>query len=112
MRLAAGTVAVAAVLTSLVLLIGSNVLASWLSHQQPEAFALSLRWMAFCVPMAAVANLATAGTQGLGTMKVFSLVDQMLMPVLQLVLVTAILLVGPAWGAPTAWAAAYLPVAA
>lgn len=111
MRLAAGPVAVVAVLTSLVVLLGADVLASWLSPERPDAFALSLRWMALFVPVAAVANLATAGTQGLGTMKVFALVDQILMPVLQLVLVTAILLVGPAWGAPTAWAAAYLPVA-
>lgn len=111
MRIAARPVAVVAVATSLILLAGADVLATWLSPERADTFATSLRLMALLVPMAAVANLATAGAQGLGTMKVFALVDQMLMPLLQLVLVAAVLLIGPPAGASTAWAAAYLPAA-
>lgn len=109
MRMAARPVVVVAVLTSLVLLLGAELLASWLSPERADTFALSLRLMALLVPLASLANLATAASQGLGTMKVFALVDQMFLPGAQLVLVTIALMAGAGWVAPMAWASAYVP---
>lgn len=111
LRLAVGPVAVVAIAMSILLLLGAEALATWLSPENAQSFAQNLRLMAVLVPLAAVANLATAGTQGLGTMKVFSIVDQMLLPLTQLVLVTVVLVSGRAWLTPTGWALAYVPTA-
>lgn len=111
LRIAARPVAVVALVTSLLLLIGADALAVWLSPEHAGHFAQNLRLMALLVPAAAIANLATAATQGLGTMKVFSIVDQMLLPTAQLLLVAVLLLGWSGWMAPTLWAAAYLPAA-
>ena len=111
LRMASGPVLAVAIVTSGALFLGAERLALWLGPEHAEAFAMNLRLMAVAVPFAAALNLATAAAQGLGTMKVFALVDQMLMPVLQLGLVATMLLVGFTEGGPSAWAAAYVPVA-
>lgn len=76
------------------------------------AFADYMRVMAAFVPCAAILNLATSGTRGLGTMRPTAVLDNMARPVLQLVLVGVLLaLIGPetiSW----AWSFAYLPTAA
>lgn len=111
LRVAAAPVLSVALLTSAALFFGADRLALWLAPEQVEGFALNLRLMALAVPCAAVANLSAAAAQGLGTMKVFALVDQMLMPALQVGLVATTLLIGWTEGGPSAWAAAYLPAA-
>lgn len=109
MTMAARPVVLVAVATSLVLLLGAEMLAGWISPEYANSVAQNLRLMAFIVPLAAIVNLAVGGTQGLGTMKVFSIVDQMMLPMMQLVLVAVALLAGSGSLTPTSWALAYVP---
>lgn len=112
MRMATAPVMGVALLTAIALVVWAAQLGQWLSPGEPEAFATYMRAMALFVPVAALANLAAAGSQGLGTMKVYAILDQMLRPTAQLVLVVAVLLIGEAARSVSlAWAAAYLPFA-
>lgn len=112
MRMAAVPVAWVALTTSVALIVFADQLGEWLSPGQPEAFAAYMRVTALFVPLAAIANLAAAGSQGLGTMKVYALLDQVLRPTTQLAVVAGVLLLsGEASAVALAWAGVYLPVA-
>ncbi|MDO5502417.1 MAG: oligosaccharide flippase family protein, partial [Actinomycetia bacterium] len=112
LRLAATPVFIVAALMSVTFFIGADQLAEWLSAEQPEAFAKNLQIMAVLVPVAAAAQLLSAASQGLGTMKMYSVLEQMLLPVAQLVLVGALLALGHPTVTAAGWTAAFVPVAA
>nr|WP_306270260.1 lipopolysaccharide biosynthesis protein [Ornithinimicrobium sp. HY1793] len=111
MRTAIRPVLVVAVVLAAALFLLADPLESLLSPGANGGFADYMRLMALFVPCAAVLNIATSGTRGLGTMKPTAALDQMTRPVLQLVLVGVLLtLLGPgaiSW----AWSLAYLPTA-
>lgn len=111
MRVAAQPVLVVALGMALALFFAADALGSLLSPERAEEFAHYMRLMAPFVPLAAVANLAIAGTQGLGTMKVYAAIDQVVKPVLQLVAVALALILLGVHAIPVAWSAAFLPVA-
>lgn len=111
MRIASKPVLIAACLMAIGTIAGAGSLGELFSDDRAEEFAYYIRVMAVFLPLAAVLNLALAGTRGLGTMKVNASVDQIARPILQLAFVAlAIVILGPkntAW----AWAAAYFPLA-
>ncbi len=112
MRTAIRPVLAVALILAATLLVMAEPLEGLLSPTTDGEFAHYMRIMALFVPCAAVLNIATSGTRGLGTMKPTAALDQMARPVLQLVLVGVLLaLIGPgsiSW----AWSMAYLPTAA
>ncbi|WP_068256509.1 lipopolysaccharide biosynthesis protein [Janibacter corallicola] len=113
MRTAALPVLLVSVLVGLGLFVGAEALGRWLSPEMSADFARWMRVLAVAVPVAAVANLALAGTQGLGTMKALALVEQVGRPLGQLLLVGVVLVwLGDPGLLPTAWAIVYVPVAA
>ncbi len=112
MRTAALPVLLVSVLVGIGLFVGAEALGRWLSPEMSADFARWMRVLAVAVPVAAVANLGLAGTQGLGTMKALALVEQVGRPVGQLLLVAAVLtLFGDPGLLPAAWAIVYVPVA-
>lgn len=112
MRTAAVPVLLVSGAAGLGLFLGAEALGRVFSPQRPAEFADWMQVLAWAVPLAAVANLALAGTQGLGTMKALAAVEQVGRPVVQLLLVLAALLwFGEPGLLPAAWAAAYLPMA-
>lgn len=112
MRTAIRPVLVVAVALAVGVFLLAEPLERALSPEANGSFAHYMRVMALFVPCAAVLNLATSGTRGLGTMKATAVLDQMVRPLLQLVLVGLLLtLLGPgsiSW----AWSVGYLPTAA
>ena len=111
MRTAIRPVLVVAVLLAVAVFTLAEPLERLLSPGAHGAFAHYMRIMALFVPCAAILNIATSGTRGLGTMKPTAVLDQMTRPVLQLVLVGLLLtLLGPG-SVSWAWSAAYLPTA-
>lgn len=112
MRIASVPVLAVAVVMALLLFLSADELGRLLSPGRAEEFALYMQVMAFFVPAAAVANLAVSGSQGLGTMKVYAVLDHMVRPLLQLLAVAGILLLtGHSGGISIAWSIAYLPLA-
>lgn len=111
MRTAARPVMAASMLIGLLLFVTAAHLGQVLSPGFEPQLVTAIQVMAFFVPCAAVVNLALAGTQGLGTMKVNATVDGICRPLLQLVLVGGALAVAGPDTIGTAWAVAYLPVA-
>lgn len=111
MRTAIRPVLAVAITLALIVFLLAEPLERTLSPGANGDFAHYMRVMALFVPCAAVLNLATSGTRGLGTMKATAALDQMARPLLQLVLVGVLLtLLGPgsiSW----AWSIAYLPTA-
>lgn len=111
MRTAIRPVLVVAVALALAVYFLAEPLERVLSPGANGDFAHYMRVMALFVPCAAVLNLATSGTRGLGTMKATAALDQMVRPLLQLVLVGILLaFLGPgsiSW----AWSIGYLPAA-
>lgn len=111
MRIAALPVLGVSIALSVVLFSLSERLGELINPVDPKQFSTFVVAMALWLPVASALQLAIAATQGLGTMKVYALVDQVTRPVLQLVLVgLAVTLLG-ADAAPWAWASAYAPVA-
>ncbi len=111
MRIAAGPVLVASCLMAIGTIAAAEPMGRFFSAERAEEFTQYIRVMAIFIPMAAVLNLALAGTRGLGTMKVNASVDQIARPLVQLAFVgLAIVALGPS-NASWAWAAAYLPLA-
>lgn len=111
MKTAIRPVLVVAVALALVVFALAEPLERLLSPGADGGFAHYMRVMALFVPCAAVLNIATSGTRGLGTMKPTAALDQMVRPVLQLVLVGVLLsLLGPS-SISWAWSLAYLPTA-
>lgn len=111
MRVAARPVAIVAVVMAVGLFLAAEPLGQLLSHDRAGEFAGYMRAMAVFVPLAAIANLAMAGTQGLGTMKVYVAMEHLARPLLQLGLVTLFLALTWTHALPIAWSVAYLPVA-
>lgn len=112
MRTAALPVLLVSCLAGLGLHVGAGTLGRWLSPDMAAEFADWMRVLAWAVPFAAVANLALAGTQGLGTMKVLAVVEQITRPAGQLLLVAVVLAwIGDPGLLPAAWALVYVPVA-
>lgn len=112
MRTAAVPVLVVSCGVGLGLFLGADALGRVLSPERPAEFAAWMQVLAWAVPVAAVANLALAGTQGLGTMKALAALEQVGRPVGQFLLVVAVLVwVGDPSLLPAAWAAVYVPVA-
>lgn len=111
MRTALRPVLVVAITLGATVYFLADPLESLLSPGTDGDFARYMRVMAFFIPCAAVLNLTTSGTRGLGTMRATAVLDQMARPMLQLVLVGILLaLIGPgtiSW----AWSFAYLPTA-
>lgn len=77
-----------------------------------EETASYLRILAFFVPLAGSANVTLAATRGLGTMRPNVVVEQLVRPVLQLLLVVTAVIILPSSGALAwAWASPYLSAA-
>lgn len=111
MRVALGPVLIFSGITTAGLLVAAAPISRALSPERVQDFTSYITVMAFFVPLAAVANLAMAGTQGLGTMKAYAALEQTARPLLQLGLVAAgLAFIGPG-AVPIAWSMAYLPLA-
>lgn len=111
MRTASRPVIVVAIAICLLILLVAEPLGALLSPGHETEFASYLRVMAFFVPCAAVTNLATSASRGMGTMRVTAVLDQITKPLLQLVLVGVVLTVIGPGAVSWAWSAAYLPIA-
>jgi len=112
MRMAAVPVGWVALAIATALIAFADQLGQWLGQEAPEVFATYVRGSALFIPFAAIANLAAAGAQGLGSMKVYAVLDQMMRPVIQVAVVAGVLVLGGgASDVAFAWAGVYLPVA-
>lgn len=100
-----------AVLSAAALLFWAEPLAAVVGASRVDEFAQFVRVMAFAIPLAAVGNIAMSATRGLGTMKPTAALDQVVRPLLQLLLVGIVLLAGLHTAISWAWALGYLPVA-
>lgn len=111
LRIAAGPVLVVAVVTAALLIGLADPLASLLGVDgQPEVrFAFWVLGMG--TPLAAALNLYTSATRGLGTMRSTAVLDQIVRPTLQVVLVGAALFTDRWLLVVLAWVLPYLPTA-
>lgn len=111
LRIAAVPVFVFALCSAAVVLVLAGPLASLLGvDEQPGA--LTALWiLGLGTPVAAALNLYTSATRGLGTMRATALLDQIVRPGLQLVLVGAALFTESWLLVVLAWTLPYLPTA-
>lgn len=112
MRIALPPVLVVAVLTVAVLVFCARPLGDLVGEHDGARFAQFVQIIALAIPFAAVANLALSATRGLGTMKPTAMLDQVMRPTLQLLLVVGALALAADHAVPWSWAAAYIPLAA
>lgn len=110
MRIAARPVIVLAVAMSVAMFLGAEPLARLLSAEAEGEFARYMRAMAFFLPWAAALNLSMSATRGLGTMKPFALLDQVVRPTAQFLAVAAALMASGADHLALAWSLIYLPL--
>jgi O-antigen/teichoic acid export membrane protein len=111
MRVALPPVMVVALLMAALLIGFSGPIADELSKDHAAQFRGYILVLALFIPATAILNLATAATRGLGTMRPSAVLDQILRPGLQLVLVLAAVLWAGGGLVTWAWATPYLPVA-
>jgi len=93
---------------SLALFVLSPTVARLVTPDQVDTTTTYLRALSLFVPFAALENVLLAATRGMGTMRANVLVEQVGRPLLQLVLVGAVVLLGLP-GVSVAWAFGYLP---
>lgn len=110
-RTAARPVFAVAALTWVAVFAFAEPLARILTADHAAETAGILRALSFFVPAAAVGTFYLSATRGMGTMRPSVLLDQILRPGLQLVLVVAAVALLGAPGLPWAWALPYLPFA-
>lgn len=111
LRVASGPILIVAGLTSLVLLTGAPTLAGWMGDGDPS-LTTSLRVMAVFVIPAAVLNVFTAASRGLGTMVPTAVFDNIVRGLLQVLLVLAVAPLNDVTMTVLAWSLPYLPCAA
>ena len=111
LRIAARPVLVVATVSAVVLALGAGTLATWMGAEDAAAFRAALWVLALSLPIAAVLNLYTSASRGLGTMRPTVVFDQLLRPVLQVVLVLVALPTGNLALVVLGWSLPYLPAA-
>lgn len=112
MRTAIRPVIAVALLMAVVTFMAAGPIADAVGGGPHQAvFERSLRVLALAVPLAAVGQIALAGTRGLGTMRPSALLDQTLRASLQFLLVVAVLRFGLNDRVVSAWALPYLVLA-
>ena len=110
MRIAAQPVLVVALAMSVAMFVAAEPIAQLLSSAAEVEFARYMRVMAFFLPWAAVMNLSIAATRGLGTMKPYALLDQVVRPTAQLVAVALVFVASGADYLALAWSVPFLPL--
>lgn len=111
-RTAMRPVLVTAVVMAVAMYVFARPLATVVTPGHVEETASYLRVLAFFVPLAGSTNVTLAATRGLGTMRPNVIVEQLVRPVLQLLLVVLAVIILPSSGALAwAWASPYLPAA-
>jgi len=110
MRIAARPVLVVAIAMSVVMFVAAEPLAQLLSSEAEVEFARYMRVMAFFLPWVAAMNLSLSATRGLGTMKPYALLDQMVRPTAQLVAVAVAFVASGADHLALAWSVPFLPL--
>lgn len=110
-RVAGRPVLVVATASGLALALAADPLAAWLGAGDHDAFRVALWVLAAALPLAAVLNLYTSASRGLGTMRPTVVLDQLVRPLLQVVLVVAALPTGSLALVVLGWSLPYLPTA-
>lgn len=109
-RLGSGPVLVASAIIALVVVVlGTSVLT--LVGVESARTDIPLAPMMIMLPAAAVLDCLLGSTQGMRQIRPTVLADQVIRPVLQLLLVTVVVVAGQPYLAATAWAIPYLPAA-
>lgn len=91
------------VLLSAVLVIAAEPVASWLAPG--EGAAPTIRLLALALLPAALTGILLAGSRGLGRVRTYTVIQNLLIPIIRLALVTAaIVLLGTTWSVVWAWA--------
>lgn len=109
--IAAKPVMLVAVGMTLALLVFAGDISAVINPEHVRQSAAYLRGTALFIPLAALENVALAGTRGLGTMRANVVTEQLGRPAMQLVLVLASVAVLDGRGISIAWGLAYLPAA-
>lgn len=112
LRIAAGPVLAASAAGGVALVLAGPRLAAWLDAPDPGTFRAALAVLAVSMPVAAALNLCTAASRGLSTMRMTVVLDQVVRPLLQVVLVLLVLPTGSLLLVVVGWSLPYLPTAA
>jgi O-antigen/teichoic acid export membrane protein len=100
------------VVTAVVMAVALCVFSPWLGHLiSPQHAGLTTRFLialALVIPISAVENVALSATRGLGTMRPNAIVEMIVRPVLQVVMVAAVVWAGLTELLAGAWALCYL----
>jgi O-antigen/teichoic acid export membrane protein len=110
-RTATRPVVVVATLMGLLLLVLAPQVSALINPEHLAQSTSQLRVMAVFIPLATWENVTLAGTRGMGTMRANVVTEQLLRPLLQLVLVCLCVALLGGRGLSIAWAFAYLPAA-
>ncbi|MEO7352106.1 MAG: oligosaccharide flippase family protein [Marmoricola sp.] len=111
LRVAAGPVFVVAVVTGALMIALADPLASLLGVDGQSGVVPAMWVLGLGTPLAAALNLYTSATRGLGTMRATAVLDQIVRPTLQVVLVAAALFTDSWQLVVLAWVVPYLPSA-
>lgn len=111
LRIAAGPVFVVAFVTGAVMIGFARPLASLLGVDGQPQVVPALWVLGLGAPLAAALNLYTAATRGLGTMRSTAVLDQIIRPTLQVVLVAGAVFTESGLLVVLAWVFPYLPTA-
>jgi O-antigen/teichoic acid export membrane protein len=106
-RAALGPVVVCAIAMALVLFVAAPEVARVTNPTEQEAATRSLRALALLVPFVGLESVLLSATRGLGTMRPYALVEQVVRPVLQLVLAAVIVTTGTALDLAWSWSLPY-----
>ena len=106
-RAALVPVLICAVAMSALLFVGAPEVARVTNPTQQEAATRALRALALLLPFVGIENVMLSATRGLGTMRPYALVEQVVRPVLQLVVAALILTTGTALDLAWSWSLPY-----
>lgn len=107
-RVALRPVTVIGIGSGIALFVAAPVLARWIAVDNVDLATTYLRVFAVFMPFATVEYVVLAATRGLGTMKPNAVVEQLIRPGLQLLLVIAAVLISSANLLPWAWGIGYV----
>jgi len=97
-----------AVVAAVVLLVGAPEIARLTNPSAPEQAAHALRALALLVPFVGLESVLLSATRGLGMMRPYVVVEQILRPTLQLLLAVLIIVSGTAVDLAWSWSLPYL----
>ncbi|MEO7061486.1 MAG: oligosaccharide flippase family protein, partial [Lapillicoccus sp.] len=108
LRAARTPVIVASFLMGIVLVVFAPVIAGWTNPQHVEAATVYLRVLGAFTPFASIKTLNLSASRGMGTMRPTVMLEQIGRPLLQFILVSAVVLLHAIALLPYAWAVCFV----